>query len=77
MYNGKYLDPSNDKKGFDVWKKHEQNDYLEKPEKSWENQLEEEILVQKYDIMFSDFKDRLYVDDGGIILDKWDCMKQF
>jgi len=37
MYNGKFLDPSKDKKGFDVWRKHEKNDYLEKPENSWES----------------------------------------
>jgi hypothetical protein len=37
MYNGKFLDPSKDKTGFDVWKKHELNDTLEKPEITWEN----------------------------------------
>lgn len=77
MYNGKFLDPSKDKIGFDVWKKHEQNDTLEKPENTWENQLAEEVLVQKYDITLADFKNKLYVNDGGIILDQWDCTKQY
>lgn len=64
MYNGKYLDPAKDSegfdsKGFDVWKKHEQSDNLEKPQDSWDSYLQEELIVQKYDINLKDFKDKL------------------